>query len=310
MASLANAIDFFFGECVRPDSQLLAGKSSMPNVSGMKTMLAITYLVLSMFLVGMHDYSIVPGLPTFSFTCFMASALQFNAFATLYMRVKHNKTVAGISSQSLLLQAVSLLNKVVATTTHDGYLPADRTGDFLLQAMDCASLVAVSYLLYAIHKPYCHTYQSEHDTLPIGGICVVAFAAATCFHPDLNRCAILDTIWAFSLNVEVFQMAPQLYMLFKAGGADSSTAHYVGNQFFSCAFRLAFWVWAVDGCEELSSATGYGLHMEWGGIYIVGAFLLETLILMDFMYYYLKAMYKGGLRRDVSVSLPQGAIEL
>jgi len=306
MASLANAIDFLLGDMVRSDKAVVKGRTKLascsPNWSGMKSLLALCYLVMSAFLVIGSDYSKVPGLPMFSYVCFTGSTLGCVSYLTLYMRVKASKSVAGISSQSLCLHAVALAAKLSTTTMHDGYLPADKTGDFLIQMVDSCSLVLVLAVLYATHKMYPHTYQDEQDDLPVGTVLIFALGLATFLHADLNRCFWLDVVWSFGLNVEVFQMLPQLHMLTKGGGAvDAGMTHYVVNQFLSSGCRLAFWVWAIEGCAELSTPKGYGWNMAKGGIYILSALGVEILINLDFMYYFVKAWVQGRK----TVTLPQ-----
>lgn len=303
MASIASAIDFF-GECMQTDVKQKTLTSD--SASGMKSLLAISYAVMTVFLVCMSDYAEVPGLPMFSYTYFTGSALQFFSYVALAMRIKQSKAVDGISSQSLLMHAISLFAKLGATATHDGYLPADKTGDVLIQIMDCCSLLVVIYNVYLIHKPYVHTYQPELDDLPIRNILLAAGVLAMFLHGDLDRCFWMDSLWAFGLNVEVFQMLPQLHLLVKVGGAvDNTTAHYVVNQFLACVCRLAFWIWAIEGCEELSTPEGYGWGMAMAGIYILAAYGLQILINLDFVYYYVKARWQGGKE----VVLPKDGLE-
>merc|ERR1719181_2514534 len=114
--------------------------------------------------------------------------------------------------------------------------------------MDSCSIIAALYLLYATQKKYVHTYQHEDDTMPVSAILMSCLVSAYFIHGELNH-NIFDKIWAFSLNVEVFQLVPQLYMMAKVGGfVDAATAHFVGNMVFACLGRFCFWIWAVPGC--------------------------------------------------------------
>ena len=123
----------------------------------------------------------------------------------------------------------------------------------------------------------------------------------------LNRNWIFDMLWAFSLDVEVFQLLPQLYMMAKVGGqVDMSTAHFVGNIVLSCLCRFTFWIWAIPGCKELSSPEGYSWDMQMGGYFILSAYIIQTLISLDFMYYYVKSWWVG----QKSVYLPQAGEEI
>jgi hypothetical protein len=302
MAAIANAIDFFMGECL--SSKKHNGTSCVLSSShaGVKPMLILTYAVGFVFIVIMHDFSTVPNLPEFSFVYFLASALQLLGFLFLGLRMKGTKSASGISSQSLLMFTYSLLARVVVTSVYEGYLPADNTGDFWLQAVDACSLAVVVYLLFLVHKPYVHTYQAEHDTFPIMPLLGFCLVLACVLHADLNRCFIFDSMWAFSVNVEVFQMLPQLFMLAKVGGlVDSVTVHYVVLILLAAICRLSFWIWAVSGSSELSSSEGFSFDMEIGGYYVLGAYILEICIYLDFAYYCVKSWMQG----DKNVSLPR-----
>lgn len=300
MAAIANMIDFLAGDCYSTKNFSDAGSKLVSN-QGMQPMLLMIYLVGFVFLAIIQDWSETPGMPMFSFVYFLGSTLQLLGLLFLGMRMKGSKSVAGISSQSLVMFTLSLSARVMVTSVYEGYLPADSTGDFLIQIVDACSLVVVIYLLYLVHKPFLHTYQSEHDTLSILPIVSACLVSAFFIHADLNRCWFFDTLWAFSLNVEIFQMLPQLFMLAKVGGlVDSVTVHYVVLTFLAAICRLSFWVWAVPGSDELSSGEGF-TDLQLGAYYILGGYVFEIAIHLDFVAHCVKSWLQG----DKHVSLPK-----
>lgn len=301
MAAIANAIDFM-GECLS-SKNLSAKGSASGSQAGIKPMLYLIYAVGFVFVTIMQDYSEVPGLPMFSFVYFLGSTLQLLGVLFLGLRMKGTKSAAGISSQSLVMFALSLTARVMVTSVYDGYLPADTTGDYWIQIVDACALAVVVSLLFLVHKTYVHTYDSEHDTLSIVPLVVAALVCASFLHADLNRSWFFDTLWAFSLNVETFQMLPQLFMLAKVGGlVDSVTVHYVVLTFMASICRFAFWIWAVAGSTELSAGDGDKLEgVLLGGYYVLGAYLVEVCIHLDFLYYCVTSWMKGSK----SVSLPK-----
>jgi len=295
MAAIANGIDFLF-------CSGLSGKPALVSKNvGTRSLMVACYILTAIFLVCMQDFSRVPGLPDFSFVYFLGSTLQFMGYFCLCVKVKSSRSVAGISSQSVVMTGFSLSLRVFATTIYEGYLPADKTGDFMLQVVDACTFGLTAYMLYSIHKTHVHTYQEEHDELKTKWIFLSCFVMAIFVHADLNHCEIYDTMWAFSLNVEIFQTLPQLYMMSKVGGlVDTMTAHYVVLTFLAAACRFAFWVWAVPGCQELALPDQYNWNIQTGGYYILGAYLLEMMVQLDFMYFYVKSWSKG----DSTVYLP------
>jgi len=306
MAAIANAIDFFQEEILAAvyGSKKSQKSHTSTNQSGLKCMLYANYAVMAFIVLYVHDVALIQWRQGWSYLCFayfMGSTFEFLGLFSLALKVHANKSVAGVSSQSLVLFIASLTFRIFTTTVFDGYLPVDKSGDFMVQVMDTSSVISALYLLYACQKKYAHTYQEENDTMPIGSI-LVSCAISACFiHGKLNH-NFFDKLWAFSLNVEVFQLLPQLHMLAKAGGVvDAATAHYVGNIVLSCLSRFVFWIWAIPGCKGLSSPEGYTWSMEMGGFYILGAYILQTLISLDFTYYYVKAWWRGCS----TVSLPK-----
>jgi hypothetical protein len=279
-------IDFVTSSASSRDSDKAA------HMSGMQSALAVCYLCCFHFVAYSHDMADTDG---YSFFLFLGATVQAMGVLSLCLKVKGTRSVEGLSSQSLLLFTISVASRLVCTMVFDGYLSADNTGDILYQMADLFTLVCLSYLLYSIHKLYAHTYQKEQDDLPVRNLLLACAALATCVHGNLNRSPVFDALWAFSLNVEVVQMLPQICMLAKVGGIiDRTTAHFVANMFLSCLLRIVFWVWAIPGCEDLSSPDGFSWDMQLSGAYILGAHILELIVLLDFMYYYVKAMRKGS----------------
>merc|ERR1719454_579136 len=180
----------------------------------MKSLLGVCYVVMFLVVVWTHDMA---GLPGFSFVLFVGSAIQFLAFISLLLKIRATKSVVGVSSQSMMLFAVGLAARVFSTTFEEGYLPADKSGDWMIQLLDSASLLVVLVMLYSIHRTHYHSYQEEHDSFPV--LPIIAFSAVLAYfvHGDLNLCVFFDSLWAFSLNIEMLQLIPQLHLFAKVG---------------------------------------------------------------------------------------------
>jgi len=296
MSAVANVVDF-----VMTDVASIFGQSSVsakPTKKGaqsaMTALLYMCYIVIFLLVCWTHDMA---GLPGFSFVLFVGSAVQFLAFISLLLKVKATKTVSGISSRSMMLFAVGLTARVLSTTFEEGYLPSDKSGDWMIQCLDAGSLMIALLTLHSIHREHYHTYQEEHDSLPVAPILVGSAVCAYLVHGDLNLCVFFDSLWAFSLNIEVFQLLPQLHLFSKVGGVvDAATSHYVANMFLATCCRTFFWIWALPGCRELTSPIGYkaGWQMHMGGKHILVAHAIELLINLDFMYFYVKSWCQGG----------------
>ena len=315
MATIANAIDFFQEEIVANIFGSGKGKESMTknggtNAVGMKAMLYATYFFMAAVILYVHDVALIQwrtGWTYLSFSYYMGSAFEFIGLFCLCLKVHTNKTVSGISAQTIAMIVISLTVRVACTVAYEGYLPVDRSGDRMVQLTDFSSLICACYLLYSAQKKYVHTYQEEEDTMPLTPILVSCAILSYFIHGVLNRNKIFDRLWAFSLDVEVFQLLPQLAMMSKIGGTvDLATGHFVVNMVASCIGRFIFWIWAIPGCKELSTPDGYAWDMAMGGKFILGAYTVQTLISLDFMYYFLKSCWKG----EKKVYLPKQGEEI
>lgn len=306
MAGIADMVDFVVRDFLRPSETVsvsTSGKSS--SNSGVNSFMGLCYALSAIVVFVMYDYCWVPswtkGINAFSFVYFVGSCFQLIGVVSLFLKMKATKTGMGISSQSLGLYMVSLFCRVVTTSIYDGYLPVDRSGDFWVQIVDACSFVVVAAMLYMVNKTYVHSNDEEHDVFAVKPILLGCLVAALFFRADLNRDDLFDVMWAFGMNLEVFQMMPQLYMMTKAGGfVENTTAHYVVNIFIACLCRFAFWIYALPLCPELTE-TGFFMDMNMGGYHILGAHILEILVMLDFMYYFVLATFKG----EKSMHLPK-----
>merc|ERR1719421_254814 len=106
----------------------------------------------------------------FSFLLTLSGCVQTLAFFLLLHKIRVQKSVAGISSKTLQVYIFVFIFRLSSTMVKNGYLSVDRTGDWVYQASDIASLLLVFQLLFFMHKKYAHTYQAELDTMPIYAI--------------------------------------------------------------------------------------------------------------------------------------------
>merc|ERR1719162_2201754 len=207
-----------------------------------------------------------------------------------------SNSASGISAQALVLEAVSLGLRLSSTVWLDGYLPVDKTGDFLFQAVDVCSLIIVIWLLHRVLVVQSDTYQASDDSLPVAPIVLGSLVLAMVLHGDMNGKPLFDALWMASLFMGVAQVLPQLWLIARRGCVDALTSHYIAALAIS---RLCsgFFMWIsrkhitckpwVDGMN----------HAPW---VILGAHACHLLLLADFGYYYGKAVVKQGF----SVSLP------
>lgn len=224
----------------------------------------------------------------FSTVLTMSSIAQLMGFVLLSMKVRWAQSAAGLSSRSLEMYIVFFMFRLSSTIIKNGYLPIDRSGDWVYQSADVLSVFVVMHLLYMIHKTYKQTYQAQYDTLDLLQSLPACMLLAIFVKGDLNGNAFFDWVWATSLLVDTLAMLPQLWMMTKIGGqVDGMTSHYVMSLFVSRGCAFAFW-WV--GFNELHIK---GQSFNKAGYTVLGCHILMLLFCADFMFYYLKGMLSG-----------------
>merc|ERR1719240_844468 len=224
-------------------------------------------------------------------TCItLGVAIQCFAYTCLRLKISQQKSVAGISAQTLILQALSCALRLCSTTWLQGYIPVDGTGDWLYQCLDVAALLIVVNILYCFFKSHRSTYQEEHDSsFKVEIIALACFVVAVFVHPDLNNRPVFDTLWATALYIDVVAMLPQLAMMSKIKGEiEALTSHFVGGTALSRLVSLFFW---YHGFVELAPLDGSFNLAGWA---IILAHVLQVLLLCDFLLYYVRAVISTG----------------
>lgn len=224
-----------------------------------------------------HDFSLVLT---------SSAALQCLGFFLLYQKAKKQKSVEGLSSRTLEMYVLVLCFRLSSTLVKNGYLPVDRSGDWVYQLADIGSLVIVLALLVLIHKTFKSTYDAANDTMPIHNFIPACVLLAICIHGDLNDSPFFDVMWTIGLNLDTIAMLPQLWLLTKLGGdVEALTSHFVALQVLSRCCSFAFWFYGYVEItpEDQFNAAGY---------MIIVAHLAQLLLSADFMYYYVCSVVK------------------
>jgi hypothetical protein len=216
--------------------------------------------------------------------------VQCLGFYLLFAKVQKERSVAGISAKTLQLYVLVFVFRLTSTCMRDGYLPLDRTGDWVFQAADGVSLVMALVVLRRVLVVNRDSYQEEYDTMPLLKMIPPCITLAVALHGDLNNHFYLDTVWTISMNLDTIAMLPQLWMLTKIGGVvEGLTSHFVAALAFSRACAFAFWFYGYAEIGPQDDET----HVNFAGYQLITCHALQVLMSLDFLYYYLKARMKG-----------------
>lgn len=250
----------------------------------------IAFSVIAIFFQFCSDF-------TFSALLTLSAAVQCLGFALLRLKVRKQYGVQGMSSRTLQLFALAYVCRLYSTLQYNGYLPIDRSGDWLYQLIEVMAFCIVLSLLYAIHGEHERTYDKESDTCSIIGFVSFAFLIAYYMHPSLNNSKWPDVSWTMALFLEAFGMIPQLWMMTKLntrediresftqqpGQVQGLAGHFIACVFMGRLFTFTFW---LNSYVELKEANA---EFNLPGVAVLGAQLLQVVIGADFMYYYVRA---------------------
>ena len=216
------------------------------------------------------------------------------------------KSVSGVSFKSMQLYVVVFICRLSSIFRHQGYLPFDKSGDWLYHCIEVLSLLGVGLVCYAIFGPLLSTYDENLDRFgnfyipgELGAIYVLVpcVVIAVFFHPSLNHEFFSDFVWAASMYVEALAMAPQLYMFQKQAGErgiklDAWLGHTVFAVAFSRLFELIFWVGSFKELSTHHTGSTVSAYL------VLLSQVLQMAIMADFFYYYAVSLSQG---KDVEI---------
>lgn len=284
MASIADGIDYLASLTDSSPRNVVADRSRESKA------ISICYVLFS------FGWIVVWGKCSdkdFSAILTFAAYVQWLAFTVLSLKVHGSRSVLGLSSGTIVMYVLFYVTRLTSTSLRNGYIPVDRTGDFLYQAFDFGALVFCMQLLYCVHKKYVHSYEDEHDSLSIIPLLVPCVVLGVFCHGSFNGNEFFDIIWAISTNIETVVMVPQLWMLAKMGGkVDAVTAHFVATIVLANVMTFTWWWYCGEELEKRGPCPMAKV--------ILVAQLFKLFLSADFMFYYTKAWIGG-----TSVVLPE-----
>eukprot|EP00232_Nephroselmis_pyriformis_P013954 CAMPEP_0182877152 /NCGR_PEP_ID=MMETSP0034_2-20130328/14581_1 /TAXON_ID=156128 /ORGANISM="Nephroselmis pyriformis, Strain CCMP717" /LENGTH=288 /DNA_ID=CAMNT_0025009981 /DNA_START=47 /DNA_END=913 /DNA_ORIENTATION=- len=224
----------------------------------------------------------------------MAEIVHFGGIGVLIYKLVKEKNCAGLSLRSQELTLIFLLVRLYCS------LVMEYDIHTLLDMLTALATGWVIYMMYTDTKLRA-TYNPDLDTIKVYYVAGPCLVVALIAHPTTNHILLHKMMWAFCVYTEAVSVLPQLRTMQKAMVVERFTAHYVFAlgvaRFLSCAHWL---LQIMDGDAFLWNALGSGL---WP-IMVLLSEIVQTVILADFCYYYVKSFAEGGS----VVRLPAGVV--
>lgn len=250
-------------------------KAFLAVVSGMAA------LVLLRVIVNDHDNLFVA-----------AEAVHAIGICVLIYKLMKEKTCAGLSLKTQELTAIFLAVRLYCSFVMEYDIHT---------LLDMATLVTTLWVIYMIRFKLKSSYMEDKDNFPLYYVAGPCAFFALVIHPTTSHHFVNRISWAFCVYLEAVSVLPQLRVMQNTKIVEPFTAHYVFAlgvaRFLSCAH----WVLQVlDTRGHLLVALGYGL---WPSMVLISE-IVQTFILADFCYYYVKSLVGGQL----VLRLPSGVV--
>lgn len=221
-----------------------------------------------------------------------AEAIHAIGIMVLIYKLTTERTCTGLSLKSQELTAIFLAVRLYCSFVMEYDIHT---------LLDTATLVTTCWVIYMMRFKLKSTYLADSDNFPIYYVVIPCAVIALAIHPTTRHHFVNRVLWAFCVYLEAVSVLPQLRVMQNSKVVEAFTAHYVFAlgvaRFLSCAH----WVLQVlDSHGYLLTALGRGL---WPSMVLLSE-VVQTCILADFCYYYIKSMVEG----QTVMRLPSGVV--
>jgi len=245
------------------------------------------------FTASLLVYSLLSG-GDFSFLMTYGAMSRMFGFGILNVKTFKSQRATGVSIKTLQLYCLVFFFRLTSIIRHEGYLPYDKSGDWLYHVIEIMALAFTAAALWAAMGPFKRTYQADLDTfgemnVPAGFgavyLAVPVLIVAALIHPNLNSDFLSDVAWTYAMYLESVALIPQLYMFQKqsTGVVELLTAHFVAALGFGRVMEFCFWVYSY---HELANSAGSRLP----GYLALFSQFMQLVLMLDFFWYYFMAV--------------------
>ncbi|KAL2933079.1 ER lumen protein-retaining receptor [Bienertia sinuspersici] len=195
----------------------------------------------------------------------------------LIYKLTTKQSSAGLSLRSQELTAIFLAARLVCSIMIEGDIHT---------ILDSITLASTLWVIYMLRFKLKSTYIKDLDNMPLYYVVLPCGIISVLVHPKAISTLIARVLWSFCLCVEAVSVLPQLRFMQNAKMVEPFTAHYVFAlgvaRFLGCAH------WIIQTYES----NGQYLVLVGKGntwiILVLVAEIVQTFILADFCYYYVK----------------------
>ena len=221
--------------------------------------------------------------------------VHFFGILVLLRKLLKEKSCEGLSVRMQEMTAMYLVARVLSGAVFEGNHHT---------ILDILTLVVTLVVLYNMYTSLKHTVDKEHDMkkrtmalyiiLPCAVLAVVVNPNVQLQHGIIAR--VCNVLWAFALYLEAISVLPQLLIMKHINDQvgyfeRKSTADYV------FALGIARFLGCASWCLQPSTfryVFNMTLQFRLWGLMTLIAEIVQTFILADFCYYYVKSVADGS----------------
>ncbi|BAT97114.1 hypothetical protein LR48_Vigan11g137300 [Vigna angularis] len=228
---------------------------------------------------------------TSTYYYFIASeAVHIIGIIALIYKLFALKTCSGLSLKTQELTALFLATRLCCSTLTEANIHT---------VLDVISFFSTLVVIWMIRFKLKSSYIKDLDNMKLYFVVVPSAIIAILIHPFTHHWRVIRIVWAFSLYLEAVSVLPQLRFMQNAKMVETFTGYYVFALGVSRFMALAYWIiqiYETGGTYLFLAGSGY--------FWFLAAFLAEmvqSFILADFCYYYMKSFMQGQLLRKMPV---------
>jgi hypothetical protein len=230
----------------------------------------------------------------------MSAIAQCLGITMLVIQSLTSGSAAGISVASLVLDAFAIAFRLSSTLFVDGYLPSDKSGDYMYQSFDVCSLLLLIFLVHRVLVKQHDTYQASEDTVRVGPLVLTCLVLAVVLHGDMDDNKLLDILWLAGVFTGVVAVLPQFWLITSSGGwSGALTSHYIASLALS-RFLSGCFMWMA---RHFITCEPYVANIEHTIIAIFFAHFVHIVLLGDFMLIYVRSLFQKGVCESVLFSV-------
>ncbi|XP_057508504.1 uncharacterized protein LOC130791377 [Actinidia eriantha] len=216
---------------------------------------------------------------------FVASeAIHAAGIIVLIYKLFTQKTCCGISLKTQEITAIFLAVRLYCSFALEGDIHT---------VLDFATLLSTAWVVYMIRFKLKSTYTEELDNMAMYYMVIPSAILAILIHPYTQHSLISRMLWAFCVYLESVSVLPQLRLIQNAKMVEPFTAHYVFALGVARFLGCAHWIIQVyDSAGKYLFLVGSGYL--WLPMVLLSE-IVQTFILADFCYYYIKSIVDGRL---------------